>query len=164
MLNHFPSCRRSEHCCLRVLYNSKNDLDDSNVNAVNSFAKRFFQTSEEYLGNDRGYILTDGTILEFGPNMDHASISSVGHQTIGSFLSLGNIRIGEGSIELATEPTFAQRKQLRKFIQYNSNSEIYVDIKVYDSVLFKSFTLIILYVISYTLIEQISVSYTWREE
>ena len=115
-----------------IIYNSQNDLDDSNVNAVNSFAKRFFQTSEEYLGNDRGYILTDGTILEFGPNMDHASISSVGHQTIGSFLSLGNIRIGVQSIELATEPTFAQRKQLRKLIQYNSNSEIYVDIIKYD--------------------------------
>ena len=115
-----------------IIYNSQNDLDDSNVNAVNSFAKRFFQTSEEYLGNDRGYILTDGTILEFGPNMDHASISSVGNQTIGSFLSLGNIRIGVQSIELATEPTFAQRKQLRKLIQYNSNSEIYVDIIKYD--------------------------------
>lgn len=111
---------------------SQGDIDDTNINQVNSYAKRLFETSDEYYGGDRGYILTDGTILEFGPNIDHASISSVGNQTIGSFLSLGNIRIGAQSMELATEPTFAQRKQIRKLIQFYSNSEIFVDIIKYD--------------------------------
>lgn len=115
-----------------IIATSQEEVDDTDVNQVNACAKRLFETSDEYYGGDRGYILIDGTILEFGPNIDHASISRVGNQTIGSFLSLGNIRIGEQSMELAMEPTFAQRKQIRKLIQYYNNSEIYVDIIKYN--------------------------------
>lgn len=45
-----------------------------------------------------------------------------------------------------------------------NHAEIFDSIKGYDSILFKGFTLIILCVISCTLIDQVSVSYTWREE
>lgn len=108
------------------------DVDNNDVEQVNALAKRLFSHSDIYHGGDRGYILTDGTILEFGPNIDHASISSVGNQTIGSFLKLGNIRIGVQSMELATEPTYEQRKQIRRLVNYYQNEELYVDIITYD--------------------------------
>ena len=108
------------------------NIDDSNVNEVNAQSKKMFEYSDSYVGGDRGYILTDGIILEFGPNIDHASISRVGNQTIGSFLSLGNIRIGENSIELACEPTYEQKQQIRRMINHYSDDVLYVDIIQYQ--------------------------------
>ena len=103
-------------------------VDDNNVDEVNAAAKRLFSTCDSYYKDCRGYILTDGTILDFGPNTDHISIGSVGNQRIASFLQLGNIRIGVQSIELACEPTFEQKRQLRRMINYYSDEELYVDI------------------------------------
>lgn len=103
-------------------------VDDNNVDEVNTLAKRIFKTCGDYYKDCRGYILTDGTILDFGPNTDHVSITNVGNQRIASFLQLGNIRIGVQSIELACEPTFEQKRQLRRMINCYSDDELYVDI------------------------------------
>lgn len=104
--------------------------DINNVDEVNAIAKKCF-TVTEYYPNERGYILTDGSFIYFGPNVDHVSISRIDGMTVGKFVSLGNIRVGQGSIELEKPPTYEQKKQLYKFIG-GTYDDTYVDIVKYS--------------------------------
>ena len=104
--------------------------DINNVNEVNAIAKKCFTVSE-YYPNERGYILTDGSFIYFGPNVDHASISRIDGMTVGKFVSLGNIRVGQGSLELEKPPTYEQKIQLYKLIG-GAEEDIYVDIVKYS--------------------------------
>ena len=100
-----------------------NDIND--VNEVNDIAKKIFRVTE-YIPAERGYLLTDGSFLYFGPHVDHMSISMIDGMTIAQFISLGNIRMGTDGFQLANPPTIEQKRQLYKFIA--SVDDIYVDI------------------------------------
>lgn len=103
--------------------------DLNNVEEVNALAKEIFGENQYYPGQ-RGYLLTDGTFLYFGPNVDHMSITAIDGMTIGKFVSLGNIRMQDVGFELEKVPTEAQAYQLSRMIY--KLSEIYVDVVKYD--------------------------------
>lgn len=112
-------------------YNEQLNTKPSNLNdvdEVNAFAKKCFPVTEYYAG-ERGYILTDGSFIYFGPNMDHVSITRIDGMTVGKFVSLGNIRVGNNSFELEKLPTMAQKRQLYKLIA--DSNEVYVDVCEY---------------------------------
>ena len=109
------------------LWNTTPD-DINDVNSVNKIAKKIFTTIDEYYKDCRGYLLTDGSILDIGYHTDHLSITSVDGMTIGKFEELGNIRISKELFELAKEPTYEQRMVLIKLINCYSDSDLYIDI------------------------------------
>ena len=105
-------------------------VDVNNVEEVNALAKKMFTSyNDNYSGKVHGWLLTDGTILDFGGHVDHLSICWVNGMTLGKFEDLGNIRIGYNSFELCQYPTQEQKAQLRKLIAVND--EVYVDICKY---------------------------------
>lgn len=105
-----------------------NNIND--VNEVNAIAKKIF-TVTEYQPKDRGYLLTDGSFLYFGPNVDHVSISMIDGMTIAQFISLGNIRMGTDGFQLTKTPTLAQKRELYKLIA--NVDTVYVDISRKDN-------------------------------
>lgn len=107
---------------------SVSNLND--VNEVNALAKKLWTNGEWYPGA-RGYLLTDGTVIHFGDNTDHVSISMIDGMTVGKFVSLGNIRIGKDSFQLEKEPTNEQYSVLRRLIA--SVDTCYVDITHYTN-------------------------------
>ena len=107
------------------------NVDINNFYEVNEMAKRLFYCHDNYYKGLGGYILTDGTLVDFGEAKDHNSISSIDGMTVGKFMSLGNIRIRYNNIDLVQEPTNEQKIVLRKMINSYSDDEIYVDICVY---------------------------------
>lgn len=103
----------------------------NDINSVIKIASKIWQIVE-YVPNSRGYILPNGTLLYFGPNIDHMSISYITGMTIGRFVQLGAIRCGDNSFELACPPTYEQKRSLYKLIGGSKNNDIYVDIVKYD--------------------------------
>lgn len=106
---------------------SVQNLDD--VNEVNAMAKRIFPVVG-YEGNERGYILTDGSFIYFGAGIDHISITRIDGMKIAKFIGLGNIRVNYDSFELAKEPTPAQRQMIRYLVANNQKEDVYVDVIV----------------------------------
>ena len=105
--------------------------DINDINSVIKIASKIWQIVE-YVPNSRGYILPNGMLLYFGPNIDHMSISYITGMTIGRFVQLGAIRCGDNSFELACPPTYEQKRSLYKLIGGSKNNDIYVDIVKYD--------------------------------
>ena len=103
----------------------------NDINSVIEIASKIWQIVE-YVPNSRGYILPNGMLLYFGPNIDHMSISYITGMTIGRFVQLGAIRCGDNSFELACPPTYEQKRSLYKLIGGSKNNDIYVDIVKYD--------------------------------
>ena len=103
----------------------------NDINSVIKIASKIWQIVE-YVPNSRGYILPNGMLLYFGPNIDHMSISYITGMTIGRFVQLGAIRCGDNSFELACPPTYEQKRSLYKLIGGSKNNDIYVDIVKYD--------------------------------
>ena len=113
-----------------IMNSSVSNPDD--VDEVNAVAKKVFPSYDFYSKDMRGYILTDGSVLYFGDNIDHASINWVDGMTVGKFVGLGNIRIGHQSFELAKYPTDKQMYLLKKLISSYRNDWLYVDIIDYQ--------------------------------
>ena len=110
---------------------SVNNLDDADE--VDDVAKDVFNdescgfyVDNDMFGGDRGYILRDGTVIHFGDNNDHVSISRIDGMSIGRFVHLGNVRFGKGSFQIEQPLTRQQKYQLRKLI--SDSDEVYVDI------------------------------------
>jgi len=105
--------------------NESVSFDSSEIGAVmdiNAIAKKI-QTK----GNS-SYILTNGEVITF---RDHNEISKINGMTVGKFLNLGNIRIGNlGGIELIKKPTKEQIKPLKKHI-IEFNGSLFLDIASY---------------------------------
>ena len=110
---------------------SVNNLDDADE--VDNVAKDVFDDEscgfyvDDYIfSGDRGYILRDGTVIHFGDNNDHVSISQIDGMSIGRFVHLGNVRFGKGHFQIEQPLTREQKRQLRKLI--SDSDEVYVDI------------------------------------
>lgn len=116
-----------------ILMYNMSSFDINNVEEVNEVAKKLWKTYD-YADAvcQRGYILTNGTLLFFGPNVDHVSISSIDGMTVGKFVSLGNIRVFNSGFELEKEPTLQQRRALKLLIQNNESDEVSFDIVEYQ--------------------------------
>lgn len=100
------------------------DSTPSNINdvqEVNAIAKRLST------GGPSAYLLTDGDIISF---YDHSNIACVDGMTPCKFVALGNIRVGNGGIELIKAPTYEQEMKLQHMIA--NTSDFYVDIAVDD--------------------------------
>ena len=108
--------------------------DLTNVEEVNELAKKLFRTLSCYRDGVRGFLLTDGTIIDIGEEQDHRNICKINGMNINRFLALGNIRIGPSFVELIHRPTREQEYVLRQLImQCRRNGEqLYVDICEYD--------------------------------
>jgi len=105
-------------------------------------AKSVYGTTTDF--NEAGYLLVDGTMLDFSEknngappgsrNLDHYEMNYFEHEGkvytpgILSFLNMGNIRIKPeiGGIDLSVKPSREQISTLRKFINYH-NGNIIVD-------------------------------------
>ena len=108
-----------------------NNLDDADE--VDNVAKDIFNDEscgfyvDDYMfSDDRGYILRDGTVIHFGDNNDHVSISQIDGMSIGRFVHLGNVRFGKGHFQIEQPLTREQKRQLRQLI--SDTDEVYVDI------------------------------------
>ena len=106
-------------------------IDINNQFEVNNMAKRLFYCHNDYYKGLGGYILIDGTLVDFGDYKDHNSISTIDGMTVGKFMDLGNIRIRRNNIDLVQEPTYEQEDVLRRLINSYSDDEIYIDICEY---------------------------------
>ena len=103
-----------------LLMRDTSPSDVNNVEEVNKMAKKLST------GGPSQYLLVDGDTIAFH---DHIYITSIDGMTPSKFLSLGNIRLGNNSIELMKEPTQEQCLELKRFIQ--GKKEIYLDISEY---------------------------------
>lgn len=103
-----------------LLMRNTTPSDVNNVEEVNKMAKKLST------GGPSQYLLVDGDTIAFH---DHIYITSIDGMTPSKFLSLGNIRLGNNSIELMKEPTQEQCSELKRFIQ--GKKEIYLDISKY---------------------------------
>lgn len=114
------------------VYVIENDIVISNpydVDEVNEVAKKIFKDNyiDEYYPMMHGYILTDGTCLDFRYELDHESIQAI--PTIEDkfdFVALGNIRCGNSSFDIIKYPTDEQWEALRVLI--NNSKDLSVDI------------------------------------
>ena len=105
--------------------------DINDVASVNAVAKKLWPVTD-YMADARGYIMPDGQLLYFGPDIDHTSICNITGMTVGKYESLGNIRCGTDSFELELAPTTQQKAALRKLIANHKGDTLYVDIVKYE--------------------------------
>lgn len=116
-----------------ILFFYQDEVNIDDVEEVNDRAKDFFTVVDSYYKGLRGYLLTDGTILEFGENRDHNSVAYIGDgMSVGKFISLGNIRLGNESIELQRKPTNEQYRVLKNVISAYKDDSLYIDFAQYE--------------------------------
>ena len=70
------------------------------------------------------YDLRDGTVIHFGDNNDHVSISRIDGMSIGRFVHLCNVRFGKGHFQIEQPLTRDQKYQLRELI--SDADDVYV--------------------------------------
>jgi len=102
------------------------EIDLNNSQEVNAFAKKVLQ-SGDYMKDCRGFILTDGTVV-YTPTEHNQCTAINGVKGTFHFISLGNIRVLQNSIDIEKEPTPQQRQVLRQVISSYANDVLYVDI------------------------------------
>lgn len=106
--------------------NTEKNVDTSDVNAVNEYAKWQYGTTYDF--RIAGYLLTDGTMLDFSGGgtgrqygtrgLDHRNMSINGVD-MNKFISLGNIRLMPEmpGFEICRKPTEQQVRVLQQFIR-----------------------------------------------
>lgn len=123
-----------------ILYRGDGNINLNNPDEVDKEAVKFFKPSEYHKGSS-GYILRDGSVINFGDNKDHISINSISgigqdgnvhDMTVGKFVSLGNIRIRGNSISMEKQPTPAQARTLIRLFNEYEGEGVYIDFCHYD--------------------------------
>lgn len=107
-----------------MLFDEK--IDINNPKELNELAMKLLQHGD-YHKNCRGFILTNGVVV-YTPNEHNQCTVIDGIKNTFHFISLGNIRVLQNSIDIAKPPTAEQRTVLAKVINSYSNEELYVDI------------------------------------
>lgn len=111
------------------------NIDLNNVESVNDIAKKIF--GETWSFSLAGYLLTDGTLLDFSQGQgtrtaDHRSINMIDGMDMYKFINLGNIRMMPESpgITLSQKPTYEQKQKLSMFISKygRRNGYFYMDV------------------------------------
>lgn len=111
-----------ETCC--IYDDEKFDVNDSN--ALNKRAKQILKHGH-YYKDCRGYILTDGTVV-YTPAEHNMASQIDGVKGTYHFISLGNIRLLQHSIDIGKMPTEEQFNTLRVVVSKNSREPLYVDL------------------------------------
>ena len=103
------------------------DVDIYNPQSLNKAAKRVMATMDSPCGQSRGWILTDGTVLDAG--WDHNACFRISPEIKyrEDFTKLGNVRFSNVSLEFGKYPTHEQLQQVRQFCEYHNQDVIYVD-------------------------------------
>lgn len=107
-----------------VLYSEK--IDVNNPVELNRMAMKLLQHGN-YYKNCRGFILTNGVVV-YTPNEHNQCTVIDGIKNTFHFISLGNIRVLQNSIDIGKKPTNEQRSVLAKVISCYSNETLYVDV------------------------------------
>jgi len=106
-----------------------------NINKINSDAVAYFGITDSI--NKAGYLLTDGTLLDFSCGQrdrvqDHREIRNILEDCDGyndgliRFVNLGNIRLQNNGFQLCKKLTTQQRRVIAN--NYNRLDECYIDI------------------------------------
>ena len=116
----------SEHSYEFDLYRD-DDVDIQNPKSLNAAAKKVMATVDSPCGKFRGWILTDGTVLNAG--WDHNACFRISPEIKyrEDFTKLGNVRFSDVSLEFGKYPTTEQLQMVREFCDYHSGDDIYVD-------------------------------------
>lgn len=108
-----------------ILYYDE-DIDVNNPSEVNRKAHQLFKPSSYYKGL-RGFILTDGTIIE--TPAEHNECTRIPNvKGTYHFITLGNIRLLQNSIDIGQLPTPQQERVLYQVIGQHENDTLYVDV------------------------------------
>lgn len=102
------------------------NVDINNPKELNDIAVKLLQHGK-YYKDCRGFILTNGEVV-YTPSEHNQCTIIDGVKGTFHFISLGNIRVLQQSIDLSKAPTKEQREVLRKVIASYSDSELYLDI------------------------------------
>ena len=116
-----------EHSYEFSCYKDMDDVDVNNPVSLNAAAKKVMGKVDSPCGKFRGWILTDGTVLDAG--WDHNACFRVSPQIRyrEDFTRLGNIRFSDVSLEFGKYPTSEQLQMVRMYCEYHSNDTIVVD-------------------------------------
>lgn len=109
-------------------YMNSDEFDLSNTAEVNRRAKEIMPIVDNPCGRFRGWILTDGTVLDAG--WDHIAACKISPSQLKyreDFTLLGNVRFSNVSLEFGKYPTWEQLRQVRQFCEYHSYDSIQVD-------------------------------------
>ena len=116
-----------EHSFETLEYVEDTPVDLTNPKEVNAAAKKYMRSVDHPAGQFRGFILTDGTVVDAG--WDHIACTRIpGVKSREHFVQLGNIRFSNTGLEFAKYPTHEQLRMLRIYCEYHQNDTIYVDI------------------------------------
>lgn len=109
-------------------YQNNDEFDLSDRKELNNRAKNVMEVVDSPCGLHRGWILSDGTVLNAG--WDHNACFKISPTQIKyreDFSLLGNVRYSNVSLEFGKYPTHEQLFQVREFCEYHSNDTIQVD-------------------------------------
>ena len=116
-----------EHSFETLEYAEDTPVDLTNPKEVNAAAKKYMRSVDHPAGQFRGFILTDGTVVDAG--WDHIACTRIpGVKSREHFVQLGNIRFSNTGLEFAKYPTHEQLRMLRIYCEYHQSDTIYVDI------------------------------------
>ncbi len=108
-------------------YRGDEEVDIHNPQSLNKAAKRVMGVVDSPCGQFRGWILTDGTVLDAG--WDHNACFRISSEIKyrEDFTKLGNVRFSNVSLEFGKYPTQEQLQQVRQFCEYHAQDIIDVD-------------------------------------
>ncbi len=109
-------------------YADSDEFDLSNTEELNRRAKNVMTVVSSPCGKFRGWILSDGTVLDAG--WDHNACFKISPNQIKyreDFTLLGNVRFSDVSLEFGKYPTSKQLSMVRMFCEYHSHDGIFVD-------------------------------------
>lgn len=110
----------------KLEYTDDSEIDLSNPEAVIASAKQKIPVASNFSAA-RGWILTDGTILE--TMWDHDAVFRIpGVTSRIQFVQMGNIRYSNQWLQMAKYPTNQQLAALRKFCEYHQNQPMEVEV------------------------------------
>lgn len=102
------------------------EIDINDPKQISDQAKKLFNT-RPYIKGDRGFILKDGTFIH--TEAEHNMCSAIyGIKGTFHFISLGNIRVLDHSLDISQEPTNEQYAVLRTILASYSGEELYLDL------------------------------------
>lgn len=109
-------------------YEDTDEFDLSNTQELNKRAKSVMTVVDSPCGKFRGWVLTDGTVLDAG--WDHNACFKISPNQIRyreDFTLLGNVRFSDVSLEFGKFPTQPQLVAVREFCEYHQHDSIFVD-------------------------------------
>lgn len=102
------------------------EVDINNPQEVNNAALKLFSHGD-YTKNARGFILTNGIFIHT-PSEHNMCTKIDGVKNTFHFISMGNIRMLDHSIDIGKEPTREQYRALLNAISYYEGDTIYLDL------------------------------------